>query len=271
MIKLDVFKSALIGLAINFAFGVYNAILGMLNKSFWFLALCAYFIVLGVMRFAVILTEKKNGGEISQGFITRFTGVLLLFMGVTLAGITYISVSDKIADRHDEIVMITMAVYAFTKITFAIVNLVKAKHANSATVRVLRNISFADAAVSIFSLQRSMLVSFEGMAENDIFLMNGLTGTAVYILIFLLGINLIGGKKVTMAKSKFVKANQKIADAVVGGYKKVEDTVVGGYKKVEGAVVKGYTKIEDKFVDQYLTRDGETVEEAKERLKKENK
>ena len=40
------------------------------------------------------------------------------------------------------------------------------------------------------------------------------------------------------------------------------------YKKVESAVVGGYTKIEDKFVNKHLTRDGETVEEAKERLKK---
>ncbi len=31
-----------------------------------------------------------------------------------------------------------------------------------------------------------------------------------------------------MAKSKVVKANEKIAEAVVSGYKKVEDTVVGG-------------------------------------------
>ena len=30
----------------------------------------------------------------------------------------------------------------------------------------------------------------------------------------------------------------------------------------------GYTKIEDAFVDRYLTRDGETVQEAKERLRK---
>ena len=51
--------------------------------------------------------------------------------------------------------------------------------------------------------------------------------------------------------------------------KKVENTVVKGYKKVEASVVSGYTKIEDKFVDQYLTHDGETIEEAKKRLKKE--
>ncbi len=59
-----------------------------------------------------------------------------------------------------------------------------------------------------------------------------------------------------MAKSKIINTNEKIAEKVVGAYKKVEDIVVGGY-----------TKIEDAFVDRYLTKDGETVEEAKARLK----
>ncbi len=61
-----------------------------------------------------------------------------------------------------------------------------------------------------------------------------------------------------MAKSKIVKANEKIAEKVVGTFEKIEDTVVGGY-----------SKIEDAFVDRYLTKDGETVADAKERLKKE--
>lgn len=70
-------------------------------------------------------------------------------------------------------------------------------------------------------------------------------------------------------KSKLVKANQKIEDAVVGGggYQNIEDTVVGGYKKVENTVVGGYQKIEDTFVDWYLTKEGESVEDAKKRLK----
>ena len=51
--------------------------------------------------------------------------------------------------------------------------------------------------------------------------------------------------------------------------KRIETTVVDGYKKIEKGVVDGYTKIEDNFVDRYLTRDGETVEEAKQRLKNE--
>lgn len=72
-----------------------------------------------------------------------------------------------------------------------------------------------------------------------------------------------------MAKSKLVKANEKIAEKVVGGYKKIEDGVVGGYKKIEEGVVGGFTKMSDSFVDQFLTKDGETVEEAKERLARE--
>ena len=68
-----------------------------------------------------------------------------------------------------------------------------------------------------------------------------------------------------MAKSKLVKANEKIAENVVGGYKKIEEGVVGGYKKIENGVVGGY-KISDKFVDQFLTREGESVEDAKKRL-----
>ncbi len=63
-----------------------------------------------------------------------------------------------------------------------------------------------------------------------------------------------------MAKSRIVKANEKITGGVVGVYKKVENAVVGGY-----------SKIEDNFVDRFLTKEGETVEAAKARLKEDNK
>ena len=66
--------------------------------------------------------------------------------------------------------------------------------------------------------------------------------------------------------SKFMEANEKIAEAVVEGYKKIEDGVVGGYKKIEEGAVEGFQKVADKFVEKLFTKEGETVEEAKERL-----
>ena len=69
-----------------------------------------------------------------------------------------------------------------------------------------------------------------------------------------------------MSKSKLVRANEKITERVVSGYQKIEDGVVGGYQKIESGVVNGFTKITDRFVEQFLTKEGETVQEAKERL-----
>ena len=67
------------------------------------------------------------------------------------------------------------------------------------------------------------------------------------------------------------EVGQVIEEGVANAYQKIEEAVVGSYKKIEDTVVLGYTKIEDKFVDMYLTKDGETVEQAKKRLKKEQK
>ena len=63
-----------------------------------------------------------------------------------------------------------------------------------------------------------------------------------------------------MVKSRLVKANEKIAEKVTEGY-----------KKIENGVVNGFTKITDGFVDQFLTRDGESVQEAKARLAEDQK
>ena len=69
-----------------------------------------------------------------------------------------------------------------------------------------------------------------------------------------------------MAKSKLIDANKKIEKKVTNAYKSIEHGVVDTYKKIEDSVVGTYQKIEDKFVDNFLTNDGETIEDAKKRL-----
>ena len=119
-----------------------------------------------------------------------------MVLSIPLAGIVILAV---VRDRGHEIHMIAMiaiAAYAFTKITLATLNLVKSRRSSSQTLITLRNISFADALVSIFALQRSMLVSFDGMNEAQILIMNAVLGSAVCIAVFLLGLNLVKNKKI---------------------------------------------------------------------------
>ena len=66
--------------------------------------------------------------------------------------------------------------------------------------------------------------------------------------------------------AKLADVNEKIAETVVDGYKKIEKSVVDGYKQIENGAVTGFNKVADKCVDVLFAKEGETVEEAKERL-----
>ena len=64
-----------------------------------------------------------------------------------------------------------------------------------------------------------------------------------------------------------VTGYKKIEKAVVSGYKKIEDGVVTGYKKIETGAVEGFCKVVDKCVEILFTKEGESVEAAKKRLR----
>ena len=268
---LNLVRNPYTSFAINVSYALGNCIIGFLNHSWWFITVGAYYTVLAITRFSVLQVARKGSdNNATELFARRITGILLVVLSFCIVGVNIMSAVKDRGTTFHEIAMITIATYTFTKITIAIIGVIKAKHSPSPVLKTIRNISLADATASIYSMQRSMLVSFPGMEPSEILLTNILTGTAVWFVVMLLGINLIGGKYTDMAKSKLIKANEKIAETVTGSYKKIEIGVVDGYKKIEHCVTEGYTKIEDKFVDAYLTKDGETVEEAKARLKTRN-
>jgi len=268
MKALNLVRSPYTSLAFNTAYALGNCFIGFFTHSWWFITVGAYYTVLAITRFSVLQVKRKARDDYdAELFARRITGILLVVLSLCIVGVNIMSAVKDRGTVFHQIIMITIATYTFTKITISIIGMVKAKRSTSPVLNTLRNIALADACVSIYTMQRSMLISFPGMEKADILLLNIFTGTAVWIVVLLLGINLIGGKYTNMAKAKIIKTNEKIAEAVTGGYKKIEKGVVDGYKKIEKGVIGSYTKIEDKFVDAYLTKDGETVEEAKARLK----
>ena len=181
-------KFAILCLMGNMAFAVYHLVFGIFAKSIWMLTLGVYYLILSIIRFFVLRTRKNTR------LGTRFTGIMLMILAIPLLGSTVLSVIRDRGYNLHMIIMIAMAAYAFTKVTIATVNLIKSRHGTYAKYMMLRNISFADALVSIFALQRSMLVSFEGMSEGEIQIMNACLGCGVCIMVFLLGLNLINKK-----------------------------------------------------------------------------
>lgn len=257
-------------LVINLAYGLGHAVLGVMEASSWLLVMAAYHILLGVMRFGAVLTERRHT---SERFVMRLCGGILVVLAVILGASTALSILQDRAVPHGLIIMLIIAIYTFWKLTMAIVHTVQAHQSGTPLTKTIRNITLASALAAMMTMQRSMLASFGAdMPAGDVLLFNALTGGGVFLIVLLMGFNMLFEEKgyEKMANSKLVKANQKIAKTVVDGYKTVEGAVVSGYKKVESTVVGAYEKVENKFVDQFLTKDGESVEEAKMRLKEEN-
>jgi len=189
-------KLALVSLLFNMVYSAYHIIFGITTRSWWFFTIGIYYAILSIVRWGVLRYKGK------KCFVIRFTGIMLMLLSLSLVGTVILAfVKDRGTVFH-LIVMLAIAVYAFIKITLAAIKWIKARKSKSAKLITLRNISFADAFVSIFSLQRSMLVSFEGMSEIEIRIMNVATGSAVCIIVFLLGLNLMQQKSLIRENSR---------------------------------------------------------------------
>lgn len=186
--------SATLAFAFNLLYAIYHCVLGILNISFWFIAMCAFYGILAIMRFSAILCERnhqKLPDNVTELFVMKLSGVLLVILSIVLATVSYISLSQNIAAKHGEIIMITIATYTFYKITMAIVKAVKQHKNPSPLLKTIRNIGYAEVAASILTLQRSMLASFGSMSAGNIHFMNAVTGAAVCLFVLILGLSMI--------------------------------------------------------------------------------
>ena len=183
--------SAAVGLLANIMYAIYHGALGVVNQSLWFVTMFAYYMILSSMRFSAVLCEWKRkslASEDTEYFVAKLCGGLLVLLSFILGGIVYISLSQNIAVKHHEIVMITIATYTFYKITVAVIRAIKQRKNAVPLLDVIRTIGYAEVAASLLTLQRSMLISFGSTGNEDIALMNGLTGISVCLFILLLGI-----------------------------------------------------------------------------------
>ena len=182
-------KVTLLSLVFNIAYCIYHIAYGAATTSWWFLTIGIYYAILSIVRYAIL---RHKG---SRRFLVRFTGVMLIALSFSLVGTVILAFVKDRGTAFPLIAMLAIATYTFTKITLATIKWIKIRKSNSAKMLALRNISFANALVSIYSLQRSMLVSFDGMTAMEIRIMNVATGSAVCILVLWLGINLLNRKR----------------------------------------------------------------------------
>ena len=184
--------TATVSFVFNLCYALYNGVIGVFSGSVWFITMCAYYIILSTMRFSAVISERRSNrgkSSVSEIFIMRFSGVLLMILSSILSASVYVSFKAEITPVYHEIVMITIATYTFYKTVMAVINAVRVRKTRSPLLITIRNISCADAGASMLSLQRSMFASFrtEELEVMTVHVMNALLGAFVCVFVLVLG------------------------------------------------------------------------------------
>lgn len=179
---------------INVAYTVYNGVIGIMNRSEWFITMAVYYSLLGIMRYRAVSAGRKISRmedpqqvERKQLSVIRTDGILLMVLNLALCGVVLLTIAQETAKAYSEIMVISIAAYTFYKITMAVI---KVRKMQLPILITIRNIGAADALVSMLTLQAT-LASFKETSSLDANRMNGITGLAVCILISALGVSMI--------------------------------------------------------------------------------
>ena len=176
-------------LAFNLSYAMFNLILAVFSSSLWYLSVSAFLALLGAMRLHAVISWRKERRKKS---LMRFTGIMMLLLSIALFFIV-LETSMRVyrSVKYGEIVMISIATYTFIKISLAVMKAVKERNDHDPLSVSVRHIIYAETAISIVNMQRSMIITFGNEAEGWEVMMNSMTGTAAFIFTAFLGVSLL--------------------------------------------------------------------------------
>lgn len=190
------------GMVSNIIFAVFNGVIGITSHSAWFGTLSAYYILLSIMRAGVVRQEReitaiKDEQEHMRRELSvyRRNSVLFIFLAVVLAGAVILLLHSQGGKNYPGFTIYAVAAYTFYKIIMSTVQVIKVGKRRSPLLSIVRKIGYVDACVSILTLQTAMFASFATGEEALIKWMNGLTGTAVCVMVLGMGVQGICSSK----------------------------------------------------------------------------
>ncbi len=177
-----------LALVADAAYAVYHGVLGFQTASPWFCATSVYYLLLSVMQFGAMLSAGKKG---THRGLMGLTGVLLVILSLVLTGIMYITLDTDRITVHGTVPMITIAAYTFANLTVTIIDGIRRRRNASERQLVRSTVRYAKLAVSVLTMQQSMLVSFGDGKDRGSLALNIMTGSWVFLLVMCMGVYLI--------------------------------------------------------------------------------
>lgn len=194
--RLRVSVSLGVSLVSNTLYALLHLGLGLTHRTFWFLSLGGYYLLLAGMRlFLGVYMRRYTPGERRVAELRRYRacGWVFLGMNLALALIVFFMVYWDRTFTHHMITAIAMAAYTFGAFAAAVVGAVRYRRYESPVMSASKAIGLTEASVSMLTLTATMLTAFgEGtMAKGARRAMLGSVGFAVSAAVVAMAVYMI--------------------------------------------------------------------------------
>lgn len=182
-------------LGINLAYVGINLLSWYTSRSWWFVTLACYYVILSVMRFLLVRYVRRN--EIGSSVFgewkrARVCAYILLLVNLSLSGAVLMILYQNRGYEYNGIMIYVMAGYTFYITIHAIVDMVKYRKLGSPVMSTAKVISLCAALVSMLSLETAMFSQFGAeMSAQDQRIMIAATGGGISVVVVTLSVLLI--------------------------------------------------------------------------------
>lgn len=179
------------GFTLNMLYAVFRAVTAAIYRSVWFVSIAAYYFSLCLIRGLLVLSMRNAGTDLKKWQSCRMCGIFMLFLGVTMAGMSVQMVRDNIVYHYPQYIIYLSALYTFCITISAVMNVIRFIRLKDPILSASKNITLTGALMSVLVLQTAMIEEFG--TEEVVFraVMNSLTGAAVNLAALLMAVHMI--------------------------------------------------------------------------------
>lgn len=196
--------NTMFSLVLGACFVAYNAFVGLYFHSVWNLSIAVYYLVLVGIRIMYLVGEYKSSKsdlnkqkiEAIRAKMFVFGGILMLVLSFALALPVTLLVLSKKQTVLPMWVAIADACYVFYKISVCIYEFIKTRKSDVLSVKGIKNLNLTAAAVSLLSLENTMILTFSDGVDSSMMIIMVLTAFVIMLIDIVVAIaTIISGKR----------------------------------------------------------------------------
>lgn len=183
---------------ITVLFALYNSVLGIRYRIIWNGYISIYYFLLTILRGFIFYGAIKYGESDvkNRNMVHLVSSLILIVLNVSLVVPITLMVLNRKSVSMTMIPAISMAAYTTYKVVMASVNMKRARHTKDILVKLLRNINFIDAVISILTIQNTLLVVKASADRQDMMVLAAISSAVgLGVIVFMTVWNIIRGRK----------------------------------------------------------------------------